>query len=135
MEAMKSPNLIPEPFLSSLSIHAVWPQGRSSSVVDPGVGTNRRACVARTSNGYFIVTPDNGSLTHVKTVFGIDEVREIDETINRLRGMGTDDVSVFHGRDLFSYCAARFASGKITFEKCPAQPDETSRIPLMNRSC
>lgn len=110
-----------------------WPQGTIFvSVVDPGVGTNRRACVARTSNGYCIVTPDNGSLTHVKTVFGIDEVREIDETINRLRGMGTDDVSVFHGRDLFSYCAAKFASGKITFEEIgPAyNPDEIVMHPI-----
>ena len=44
-----------------------WPKGTIFvSVVDPGVGTARRACVAKTSDGYYIVTPDNGSLTHVK---------------------------------------------------------------------
>lgn len=110
-----------------------WPQNTIFvSVVDPGVGTHRRACVARTANGYFVVTPDNGSLTHVKTVFGIDEVREIDEAVNRLRGKGTDDVSVFHGRDLFSYCAARLASGIITFEEVgPAyNPDEIVMHPI-----
>ena len=66
----------------------------------PGVGTARKACVAKTKDGYYIVTPDNGSLTHVLANNGIAEVREIDETINRLHGKGTDEVSVFHGRDL-----------------------------------
>jgi hypothetical protein len=95
-----------------------WPKGTIFvSVVDPGVGTERRACVAKTADGYFVVTPDNGSLTHLKHRVGIEEVREIDETINRLKGKNTEEVSVFHGRDLFSYCAARLASGKITYEQ------------------
>ena len=42
---------------------------------------------------------------------------EIDETINRLKGKNTEDVSVFHGRDLFAYCGARLASGIITYEE------------------
>lgn len=94
-----------------------WPKGTIFvSVVDPGVGTPRKACVARTSDGYFVVTPDNGSLTHLKQWVGIDQIREIDESVNRLRGKNTEDVSVFHGRDLFSYCAAKLASGQITYE-------------------
>ena len=101
-----------------------WPVGTVFvSVVDPGVGTPRRACVARTSNGYYIVTPDNGTLTHVKAMYGIDEVREIDESVNRYPG--SEGVNVFHGRDLFAYCAARLASGIITFEEVgPAYPME-----------
>lgn len=101
-----------------------WPKGTIFvSVVDPGVGTARRACVAKTSDGYYIVTPDNGALTHVKAFVGIEEVREIDETVNRLRGKGTEGVSIFHGRDLFGYCAARLASGIIDFEGVgPAYP-------------
>jgi S-adenosylmethionine hydrolase len=95
-----------------------WPKGTIFvSVVDPGVGTPRRACVAKTVDGYFIVTPDNGSLTHIKRFVGIEEVREIDEKVNRLQGKDTEGVSVFHGRDLFSYCAAKLASGIITFEE------------------
>jgi S-adenosylmethionine hydrolase len=95
-----------------------WPKGTIFvSVVDPGVGTARRACVAYTSDGYYIVTPDNGSLTHLKQWIGIEEVREIDESVNRLKGKNTEDVSVFHGRDLFSYCAAKLASGQITYEE------------------
>ena len=95
-----------------------WPKGTIFvSVVDPGVGTSRRACVAKTKNGYYIVTPDNGTLTHVDKYFGIEEVREIDETINRLHREDNGAVSIFHGRDLFGYCAARFASGIITYEE------------------
>ena len=106
-----------------------WPKGTIFvSVVDPGVGTARRACVAKTSDGYYIVTPDNGSLTHIKKYVGIEEVREIDETINRLHGMGTDETCIFHGRDLFGYCAARLASGIITYEQVgPSYPVEEIR--------
>lgn len=94
-----------------------WPEGTIYvSVVDPGVGTKRRACVAKTVDGYYVVTPDNGSLTHVKRFIGIEAVREIDESVNRLRGKGTEGVAIFHGRDLFGYTAARLASGIIDFE-------------------
>lgn len=92
-----------------------WPKGTIYvSVVDPGVGTRRRACVAKTVDGYYIVTPDNGSLTHIKKFVGIQAVREIDETVNRLQR--TAGTAIFHGRDLFGYCAARLASGIIDFE-------------------
>lgn len=95
-----------------------WPEGTVFvSVVDPGVGTPRKASVAKTTDGYYIVTPDNGTLTHVKNGVGITEIREIDEIINRLKGKGTEEVSIFHGRDLFAYCAARLASGIISFEQ------------------
>ncbi len=64
-----------------------WPKGTIFvSVVDPGVGTIRRASVALTNDGYYVVTPDNGSLTHLKHYVGIQEVREIDESVNRLQG-------------------------------------------------
>lgn len=101
-----------------------WPEGTIYvSVVDPGVGTSRRACVAKTKTGHYVVTPDNGALTHVKRFMGIEEVREIDESVNRLRGKGTEEVAIFHGRDLFGYCAARLASGIIDFEGVgPAYP-------------
>lgn len=95
-----------------------WPEGTIFvSVVDPGVGTPRKACVARTADGYYVVTPDNGSLTHLKQWVGITAIREIDQKVNRLRGKNTEDVSVFHGRDLFSYCAAKLASGIINYEQ------------------
>ena len=92
-----------------------WPKGTIYvSVVDPGVGTARKACVAKTVDGYYIVTPDNGALTHIKKYVGIEAVRETDETVNRLQS--TRGVAIFHGRDLFGYTAARLASGIIDFE-------------------
>lgn len=95
-----------------------WPKGTIFvSVVDPGVGTSRTACVAKTKNGYYIVAPDNGTLTHVDKYFGIEEVRKIDESINRLHREDNGAVSIFHGRDLFGYCGARLASGIISYEE------------------
>ena len=100
-----------------------WRETVFVSVVDPGVGTSRRSCVAKLRDGNFIVTPDNGTLTYVKQRWGIEEVREIDENINRYRG--TRDIYVFHGRDVYAYCAARLASGVISFEEVgPAYPVE-----------
>ena len=94
-----------------------WPEGTIYvSVVDPGVGTARRACVAKVAGGYYVVTPDNGALTHIDREMGVLEVREIDESVNRLRGKDTEGVAIFHGRDLFGYTAARLASGIIDFE-------------------
>ncbi len=110
-----------------------WPKGTIFvSVVDPGVGTSRRACVAETCNGYYIVTPDNGSLTHVDRYFGIKSVRQIDETINRLHREDNGAVSIFHGRDLFGYCAARLASGIISYQQVGPEYDvaEIVRHPI-----
>ena len=43
-----------------------WPEGTVFvSVVDPGVGTNSKSVVAKTKTGQYIVTPDNGTLTHL----------------------------------------------------------------------
>ena len=92
-----------------------WPKGTFFvSVVDPGVGTKRRSCVAKCKNGQYIVTPDNGTLTYIKEEIGIEEVREIDESINRLPG--SEGVHIFHGRDVYAYCGARLAAGVIDFE-------------------
>lgn len=101
-----------------------WPAGTVFvSVVDPGVGTARKACVAKTAGGQYVVTPDNGSLTHVKKLLGIAEVREIDESVNRRPG--SEKFNTFHGRDLFAYCAGKLAAGLIGFEQVgPAYPAE-----------
>ena len=84
------------------------------SVVDPGVGTDRKSIVAKTITGQYIVTPDNGTLTHVKRMCGIVEAREIDENINRLPNSGAS--YTFHGRDVYAYTGARLAAGVIDFE-------------------
>ncbi len=97
-------------------VEPFWPKGTVFvSVVDPGVGTPRKASVALLKDGNYVVTPDNGTLTHMYYNIGIEAIREIDETKNRYQG--TESVSVFHGRDLFAYTAAKLASGQITFEE------------------
>lgn len=97
-------------------VEPFWPKGTVFvSVVDPGVGTPRKASVALLKDGNYVITPDNGTLTHVYYNVGIEAIREIDETKNRYQG--TENVSVFHGRDLFAYTAAKLASGQITFEE------------------
>lgn len=96
-----------------------WPEGTVFvSVVDPGVGTARKACVARTANGCYVVTPDNGCLAEIDEKIGIDSVREIDQSVNRYKGNEWSQKSdIFHGRDVFAYCAARIAAGVISFEE------------------
>lgn len=90
-----------------------WPDGTVFvSVVDPGVGTQRRSVVAKLKNGSFIVTPDNGTLTMIADQ--IATVRIIDETRNRLPG--SENVFIFHGRDVYAYTAGRLAAGVIDFE-------------------
>jgi S-adenosylmethionine hydrolase len=92
-----------------------WPEGTVFvSVIDPGVGSNRKSVVAKTSAGHYIVTPDNGTLTHLKKHIGIEVVREIDESVNRVKG--SEKSHVFHGRDVYAYTGARLASGVIDFE-------------------
>lgn len=93
-----------------------WPEGTVFvSVVDPGVGTERRSVVAKTKDGRFIVTPDNGTLTFVEETVGIDSVRIIDDKRHRLAG--SEESYTFFGRDLYAYTGAKLASGTITFEE------------------
>ena len=93
-----------------------WPQGTVFvSVVDPGVGTDRKSVVLKTKTGHYFVTPDNGTLTLVAEHFGIEAIREIDEKTNRLEG--SEKSYTFHGRDVYAYTGARLASGKISFEQ------------------
>lgn len=92
-----------------------WPEGTVFvSVVDPGVGSDRRCVVALTQRGHYIVTPDNGTLTHIKRYEGITQVRQIDES--RHRRKNSEYSFTFHGRDIFAITGAKLASGKITFE-------------------
>ena len=91
-----------------------WPRGTVFvSVVDPGVGSTRRSIGVETADGQYIITPDNGTLTHVKRLGGIVGAREIDENVNRLPGSG--ESYTFHGRDIYAYTGARLAAGVIGF--------------------
>lgn len=108
-----------------------WPRGTVFvSVVDPGVGSTRRSIGVETAAGQYIITPDNGTLTHVKKLGGIVGAREIDEQINRLPGSG--ESYTFHGRDIYAYTGARLAAGVIDFAGVgPEVPaDSVVELPL-----
>lgn len=102
-----------------------WPRGSVFvSVVDPGVGSTRRSIAVRTATGQYVITPDNGTLTHVKRMCGISEARIIDESVNRLPNSG--ESYTFHGRDIYAYTGARLASGAISFEQVGPEVDSES---------
>lgn len=77
-------------------------------VIDPTVGSARRAIIARSRKGQFFVLPDNGLLTLVQDRDGIDGVREI---TNPEWMIGAKTSSTFHGRDIFSPAGAHLARG------------------------
>ncbi len=106
-----------------------WPENTVFvSVVDPGVGSDRRSVVVKTKTGRYIVTPDNGTLTHVLRFDGVEAAREIDEHINRLPRSG--ESYTFHGRDVYAYTGARLASGVIDFEGVGPEVDVESLVSL-----
>jgi len=77
-------------------------------VIDPGVGSARKAIVAKSRVGQFFVLPDNGLLTLVQDRDGIAEAREI---ANPAWMIGSGISSTFHGRDIFSPAGAHLARG------------------------
>jgi S-adenosylmethionine hydrolase len=106
-----------------------WPPGTVFvSVIDPGVGTERKSIVLKTKSGHFFVTPDNGTLTLIAEELGIEAVREIDESKNRRRG--SERSYTFHGRDVYAFVGARLAAGVIAFEDVgPVLPAKVVSIP------
>ena len=109
-----------------------WPEDTVFvSVVDPGVGTDRRSVVARTRSGKYVVTPDNGTLTHILRLDGVTEVRQIDEKVNRLPNSG--ESYTFHGRDVYAYTGARLAAGVISFREVGPEisPESLTQLPVV----
>jgi hypothetical protein len=103
------------------------PDGVLLAVVDPGVGTDRRAIAARTPVGYF-VGPDNGLLAPaVAMVGGADRIVSLEETLYQLPSAG----STFAGRDVFGPAAAVLASGQAQIEDLGPILDPGSISPLL----
>jgi S-adenosylmethionine hydrolase len=77
-------------------------------VVDPGVGTSRKAVIVKSRKGQYFVLPDNGLITPVIDQDGLESAREITNT-----GWMIHDAvsSTFHGRDIFSPAGAHLAAG------------------------
>ncbi|HKW56040.1 MAG TPA: SAM-dependent chlorinase/fluorinase [Candidatus Acidoferrum sp.] len=77
-------------------------------VVDPGVGTSRKAVIVKSKKEQYFVLPDNGIITPVIERDGLDSAREITNTAWMLQPQVS---STFHGRDIFSPAAAHLAEG------------------------
>jgi S-adenosylmethionine hydrolase len=77
-------------------------------VVDPTVGSSRKAVVVKSKRGQFFVLPDNGLMTMVEDRDGIESIREI---TNPNWMVGAKISSTFHGRDIFSPVGAHLARG------------------------
>jgi S-adenosylmethionine hydrolase len=104
------------------------PAGVHLAVVDPGVGSSRRALALRSVDGRLFVGPDNGLLVPAaERLGGIDAVHELANADYAL-----DSVSrTFHGRDLFSPAAAHLAAG-VAIEELgpPLAIDALARLDL-----
>src|SRR5271163_2247357 len=102
-------------------------------VVDPTVGSTRKAVVVKSKRGQFFVLPDNGLMTMVEDHDGIEAIREI---TNPDWMVGAKISSTFHGRDIFSPVGAHVARGDdwtqvgpvvnqlVRLDLKPAQVDE-----------
>ena len=106
-----------------------WPQGTVVvSVVDPGVGSNRRSIAVRTTTGQLIVTPDNGTITHIIRMLGVKEARLIVEAENH--SPYAELSYTFHGRDVYAYVGARLAAGVSRLEEIGPELDLESLVQL-----
>jgi S-adenosylmethionine hydrolase len=93
-------------FLADTALY--YPAGTVFAVVvDPGVGTTRRAIVARSGRGQRFVLPDNGLLTLIEARDGLDGAREITNPA----WLRPTSSTTFHGRDVFAPVAAHLAAG------------------------
>jgi len=86
-------------------------------VIDPGVGSTRKAIIARSKVGQIFVLPDNGLLTMIQNY---DEIVEAREITNPAWMIGSGISSTFHGRDIFSPAGAHAARGEDIAQAGPA---------------
>lgn len=103
------------------------PVGYHVAVVDPGVGTSRRAIAVRAGRGDVLIGPDNGLLLGPDTLGGVVAAVELANPAYRLPVVSTS----FHGRDLFAPAAAYLAAG-VLFEDLgpPIDPATLVASPL-----
>jgi len=78
------------------------------SVIDPGVGTSRKAIIVKSKKNQYFVLPDNGLITPLIDRDGMDSAREITNQSWMIRAPVS---STFHGRDIFSPAGAHLAAG------------------------
>lgn len=98
------------------------------AVIDPGVGSTRKAIIAKSNVGQYFVLPDNGMITQLADRDGLVGAREI---TNPAWMIGAKLSSTFHGRDIFSPAGAHLARGDDWSEAGPAL-DPAKLIRLKN---
>ena len=96
------------------------------TVVDPGVGTARKAVIVKSKKGQFFVLPDNGLITPVIDRDGLDSAYEITNPSWMIQAAVS---STFHGRDIFSPAAAHLAAG-WDFSQAGAAVPELVRLTI-----
>ena len=101
------------------------PVGVHVAVVDPQVGTERRAVALRTTDGRLLVGPDNGLLSLAwERCGGVDLAVDVSRSPHRLEPVS----ATFHGRDLFAPVAAHLARGAALADAGdPLDPAELAR--------
>jgi hypothetical protein len=97
------------------------PEGVHLAVVDPGVGSTRRAVAIDSGDGRFFVGPDNGLLVPAAEEAGIVAAHELTSEAHRLHPVSR----TFHGRDVFAPAAAHLANGVPIEELGPAADPAT----------
>jgi S-adenosyl-L-methionine hydrolase (adenosine-forming) len=104
------------------------PSGVHVAIVDPQVGTERRAVALGTEDGRMFVGPDNGVLSLAwQQAGGVTEAVDVTRSPHRLEPVS----ATFHGRDVFCPVAAHLARGDALAEAGePLNPDELETIEL-----
>ena len=104
------------------------PAGVHVAVVDPQVGTERRAVALRTGDGHVLVGPDNGLLSLAwERCDGVELAVDVTRSPHRLEPVS----ATFHGRDIFAPVAAHLASGaELADAGDPLDPETLTRVEL-----
>jgi S-adenosylmethionine hydrolase len=104
------------------------PVGVHVGVVDPQVGTERRAIALRTADRRVLVGPDNGLLSLAwEACGGVEVAVDITRSPHRLEPVS----ATFHGRDIFAPVAAHLAAGaELADAGDPLDPDQLERVEL-----
>lgn len=104
------------------------PAGVHVAVVDPQVGTERRAVALRTGDGRILVGPDNGLLSLAwERCQGVELAVDVTRSPHRLEPVS----ATFHGRDIFAPVAAHLAAGaELADAGDPLDPHTLERVTL-----
>ena len=114
---------------AAFQLATVWPAFPPGTchviVVDPGVGSNRRALAVEAGGQYFIV-PDNGLLTLLTAATPASRVVVLD----RPQHFRVEVSTTFHGRDVFAPVAGHLSSGRVPFAQLGTAIDANSIVRL-----